>query len=680
MRRLSAIMALLACTAGAWAAPEDMVPRWEYVPTQVPFTHILDYGDIFSPEYLAGLEEGPPHLITHHELTVSHPYFGPMCDLGAIRAGEEEASAEEAVAAYRAHREQVKAYIEAAHARGVEVVTSYICMMTTGGHPDRRLGIWRFWDNWEAFEQFDLPAKPEDPITWQQRKPDGSEHHFYRKEHEPYAPMYRYSNCVNNPNFHAYQRWVVEEAARAGLDGVFVDNAGSQRCYCAWCRDGFDQWLRERYEPEEIEALFDGDTRMAEDLTGSDLRAAETQLFWQESIHRHLERIRRWGTEIHGSFYIYPNGLHRRAHAMATRFRDADLGMAENSSGAFGGHPGIARRHVVAGLYMRHVNQNLRPFRYAPAIGASCRVSMMSYSGYPNTDEANLGPNENVGVLGLAEAAAFGGGGTYLMYRPARHPWMAPVRAMMNGFFERNADLYAGRYPWGQVAVFTPVLPNYFRDGATHQLGGEVLEMLMGRGLLVDLMTEQTFSSEALDRYEAVVAPGVRIMSDMQMRALIDYAADGGQLILIGEDTAARDRLGRERADADRQPLLSAADAVLTGSIDELGGAVGLPDPVRGADSGHLVRLAAYVDSWDGPTDLTVHCVNYDVEIGTAHDGVGAVDDLALSIPLPPGMTARAATLKVPGRQDVSIDVEMQGGRAEVVIPHLEIYALLHIT
>ncbi len=692
MRKAAIAIMLLGWSALCHAAPDNMLSTFDYVPTQVPFTHILDYGGVLgSEEYVAALQQGPPYLITHHELTITHPYFGPMCDLGRIRAGEPEISGEEAAEKYRQNRERVEAYIAAAHDAGVKVVTSYICLMTTGGEPDRRLGLWRFWDNWDAFDEFNLPPEPADPLTWQQRKPDGSEHHFYTKDHPAYKPMFRYSNCVNNPDYQAWHRWVVEEAARAGLDGVFVDNGGSLRCYCDHCRAGFDEWLRDRYTPAEIAELFGGDTSMQANLSAGDLRLAETQLFWQESIHKHLQRIRGWGAAIRGNFYVYPNGLHGRAHYMATRFRDADLGMDENSSGDFGGHPGIARRHVVAGLYMRNVNQNMMSFRWAPAIGANCRVSMMSYSGYPKRDEPNLGPNVNVGVLGLAEAAAFGGGGTYLMYRPTGHTWMAPVREEMNAFFARNADLYADHYPWGQVAIFAPALPTYFGDRTVEETARVSLDVLSAHGLLVDLLTEGTISPEALARYQLVVVPRVRILSDAQMQALVGYTNAGGRLVIVGDDTATRDRLGRNRPDEARAQLLQAAAVVLPGTLTalEADGAIELPAPVRdqeagdaggaagGAAGGDLLRFAAYVDDWARPRELTVHCVNYDVDIGTVNDRVGSHEDLRLRIPLPAGMRATAATLHAPGAEDVTLPISAAPGVAEVTLPRLDIYAFV---
>ncbi len=680
MKRALLAIILLASSALCYGAPENMLPTFEYPPTQVPFPPILDYGTTDDPEYLPSLEEGPPYLITHHELTITHPYFGPMCDQARIRANEPEMSAEEAVEAYRQSRDRVEAYIAGTHERGVKVVTSYICLMTTGGHPDLRLGMWRFWDNWDAFSEFNLPPKPADPITWQQRKPDGSEHQFYTKEHPPYAPMFRYSNCPNNPDYRVWHQWIVEEAARAGLDGVFVDNGGSLRCYCEHCREGFDAWLRDRYTGAEIAGLFGGDTSMQADLAAGDLRAAETQLFWQESIHQHLQRIREWGSAIRGSFYIYPNGLHGRAHFMGTRYREADLGMDENSSGAFGGHPGIARRHVVAGLYMRNLNSTMFSFRWAPAIGSTCRVSMMPYAGYPVSDQANLGGNANTGYLGLAEAAAFGGGGTYLMYRPLTNAWMAPVREEMNAFFERNADLYADRYPWGQVAIFAPALPSYFNDRGSEETARAALDLLSARGLLVDLLSENTLSQEALSRYELVVLPRVRILSESQMAAFVGYANAGGRLVIIGEDTAERDHLGRDRAEIARAPLLQCAEAVLPGALTQLEqGGTALPTPLRDDTAGDLLRFAAYVDDWSEPRELTVHAVNYDVDIGTINDRVGAHEDLRLTIPLPDGTRATSATLHAPGADDLALPITAQADAIQVTLPRFDIYAFVEV-
>ena len=236
--RATAILLAALIAAGALAAPDPLVPvNDEYVTTSPAYTYILDRGPVLTEEYAVDREyidliaQGPPSLLESGNLTPGHPYFGPVCDLAAIRRGE-EVPLEEFVRRYAAKRAGIEQYTQAAREAGCDRVIAYICMMTTGGDPEKRLGFWRFWDNWEAFEEFSIPERPElDPVTWQQRKPDGEPVIAYRREHPPYRPMFRWTNCINNPAWRTYQRWVTEEAARIGIDGFFVDNAGTHHCY-----------------------------------------------------------------------------------------------------------------------------------------------------------------------------------------------------------------------------------------------------------------------------------------------------------------------------------------------------------------------------------------------------------------------------------------------------------------
>jgi len=683
--RLPSALLLAALTAGtAFAAPDPLVPvSGEYVTTTPAYTYILDRGDVFREEYLGLIAAGPPSLLESGDLTPGHPYFGPVCDLDALRAGE-DVPVEEFVRRYAEKRAAIPEYVASMKAAGVDRVLAYICMMTTGGDPETRTGFWALWDNWDAFSEFDIPPRPEeDPIAWQQRQVDGSPVIAYTREHAAYKPMFRWTNCVNNPAWRAYQRWVTEEAARCGIDGFFVDNAGTQHCYCEHCRAGFEEWLRSRYTAAEIDELFGGDLSMAPDWRkGTDLRTAETLLFWRDSIHRFLGDVRDWGAAIHGSFFLFPNGLHRRHYHIATSFRDCDLAMDENSSGEYGTHPGTLTTHIVAGMYARHTNDNILAYKYATGTGFRCRMNLLCRSGYPRGDYAELGPNANVGSLGIAEASAFGGGGCYLHRAPDAHPWLAEVRGTWNAFFDRCADDLTGKYPWGQVAVFAPVAPSYFNDHTTYSGVEHALHVLLKHKILADLVTENTFRPEWPARYQAVVVPFVPIMSDAQMQGLIDYAQAGGTLVLIGDDVAARDHLGRERAPKARQPLLDAATlhdpASIYPALAEGGPLGGMALAPR--DAGPLVRMAAYTDDPAEPTELLVHLVNYDVRLGFDHDEVGSVEDLALSVPLPEGTTATAAVLRAPGAEDLDLDVSSAGGTARLTVPRLDIYAYVRLS
>ncbi len=263
----------------------------------------------------------------------------------------------------------------------------------------------------------------------------------------------------------------------------------------------------------------------------------------------------------------------------------------------------------------------------------------MCRPGYPRSDPDELGANANVGSLGIAESAAFGGGGCYLMRRPLAAPWLAPVRATWNAFLADN---------------------RYFNDRATVNGAGYVLQALGESHVLCDLMTERIFTPEWLARYPAIVAPFVRIMSESQRRALIDYAQAGGKLILLGNEVATLDRFGRERAPALIQELLDAATArdpsSIAGALEQGGALADMPlSPADGAD---LVRLSAYVND------------------PNAYDEVESVEGLELSVPLPPDTTATAAVLKVPGADDVDLTMTED---AKIVVPRLDIYGLVHI-
>lgn len=682
MSTVMAAMIALVVAVPVLAAPTCMLPTGEYVPSQAPYTYFLDRRNPYDAAYADRYGGHLPALLETGMLTPGHPYFGPVCDLTAIRAGRPEPTVEEFIARYRENRTRAPEVIRQLHEAGAERVITYICMMTTGGDPEKRLGFWRFYDNWDAFAEFDIPDKPaDDPEQWQQRKPDGTPFIAYTRAHPPYQPMFRWTNCVNNPGWRAYQRWVTEEAARVGCDGFFVDNAGTQRCYCSHCQALFAEWLRERYTAAEIAELFGGDLSMAPGgkVEAGSLRQAEVELFWQESIHRFLSDIKAWGAAIRGEFFVFPNGLHGRAHFVGTRFRDCDLAMDENSSGDLSGNPGVGNLHVIAGLHVRRYNYNTLLYKYVAGTGARCRGNVLAYCGYPQQDLPNLGPNFNTAVLGHAEAAAFGGGGCYAP--TAFTEGAAQAIAVMNEFFRKNEALYVGKYPFGQVAVLGFALPSYFGDRQAYANTASVLGVLMDAGLLADIVPERVFSLQWLSRWPMVVVPGVRYLADAQLQTLLAYTQAGGKLILAGSDNGVYDQLGRSRPAEALQALRAAAAADVGQELDALVQPGGLLDGqgICQTTPNMRVRFAAWVDHPERPAEIILHAVNYDVHLGTAHDRVGEISDLALRVPLPAGARAARATVYAPGEAPQELAVSNDQGRAVLTLPHLKVYAVVRI-
>lgn len=676
MRTAMMLLCNLATVGLATAAPEMLVPAGEFVPTKLPFTYILDYNDAayFGGSYAAVYEVGPPELLHMGTVTPSHSYFGPAHSAKAALGQEPFPSIETFVQQYQERLQKAKQANDELRRLGVGKVVAYVCMMTTGGDPDKRTGFWHFYDNWEAFAPLGAGPKPaDDPVLWQQRKPDGSEHHYYTKEH--YMPMFfRYSNCVNNPNWQQYMKWVIRGAAEAGFDGVFVDNAGSMRCYCKYCTEGFGRYLRSRYTEAEVRELFADDLSLSADLKG--LRGAETFGFWGESIHDFHDLIRREGSAVRGSFYLFPNGLQGRPGNVQGMFRDCDLAMAENSVGTYGTHPGRTRGHVIAGIYVSHINDNIFAHKVSAAAGAPCRSGLLTRPGYPKRDPA-FEMNPRAAELGLAEAAAFSGGGCFLHDPPTSHPEFGPARAQYNAFFRGHRDWYEGYYPYGTAGVLTMFAQSLLGDQRHVTAAAALVEQLLAQHVLADPVPERVVGTD-LSRYEYLIVPPVANLPEVWMEKLKAYQKAGGKLLIDqAPETAALDQIGRTRPAAAVAELKALA-AALPADVSLIAGEGG---PLRGArmleeEKGEAVRVAAYVDAPVAPRRMTVHLVNYAVSLGMKADQVDEVRDLRVAVPLPAGRTARAVRIAAPSEEDAVLPVRVEGAKATFTIPRLSIYAV----
>jgi glycosyl hydrolase family 42 (putative beta-galactosidase) len=154
------------------------------------------------------------------------------------------------------------AWADAMHATGVKWLIPYICNQTLVGNPDRRTGVWMFWDHWDEYTEFGVGERPEtDPIEWMARERDGRLHYNYELRHTAFTPndQFHYAPCQNNPGYQQFLKAVVVGIARCGYDGVFVDN-NNLNCYCEYCRSGFRERMTGMYTPEQLHDFFGWDT------------------------------------------------------------------------------------------------------------------------------------------------------------------------------------------------------------------------------------------------------------------------------------------------------------------------------------------------------------------------------------------------------------------------------------
>lgn len=225
--------------------------------TKRAFTYVIDYNGwaghaANARRLIEGISSAPPHLLhVGHDTPIPNTW-GPIdrAEDGKVRRLSPAAALE--------RTDRIREMLRGLREAGVRVIIPYICNQTIAGNPERRLGIWDFYDHWDEYADMGIGPRPgADPMEWLARERNGRPHFNYEMRHTAFTPldMHRWAPCCNNPHYRQWQRVVVSQIARVGYDGVFVDNC-ILNCYCRHCQDKFRRWLAQRYTPKDLERHF----------------------------------------------------------------------------------------------------------------------------------------------------------------------------------------------------------------------------------------------------------------------------------------------------------------------------------------------------------------------------------------------------------------------------------------
>src|SRR5262245_33023570 len=126
---------------------------------------------------------------------------------------------------------QTRAYLRGARRHGIRLAIGYVCATSI-------VKLDLFDKNWapEFRSCFSTP-----PSEWRQQDRQGRPlPSWYGGDYNP--------ACMNNPDWRAYQRFIVQQQLAAGCDGIFFDNptVHQQGCYCRSCMQRFAGWLGAR--------------------------------------------------------------------------------------------------------------------------------------------------------------------------------------------------------------------------------------------------------------------------------------------------------------------------------------------------------------------------------------------------------------------------------------------------
>lgn len=679
-------------------------------PTVVPMTYVRDYGDghLDEPEFLEAIRANPPELLVLGKDLVLHHSIGPVVGIGGenvsctrpphgVRISSEEMAVKQ---------RRLTEMVAALHEAGCELVMPYICTKTIFGRHDTRIGFWEFYDHWDEYEaDWDLGPRPPDPMEWMRRNADGSLQITYPFEDPRYEPNHRYAACVNQPGWRRHMRNVVRLIAACGYDGCYLDNNARNECRCDVCQAMFRERMQQKYSDAQLRELFGLDTpadiHLATERRG--LLWYESCRFWVESNVEFLTMLRDHAEQTRAPFHMFPNPgtWWHSAQEIQDVARIASFIQSEENGFEYGGHSGMVQVPLIGDLSFREYNDNALKHKYAQATRSGLRTTMTTrpYLFRARTSPDFIRMNGQSLRVNLAEANAFAGGGC----KNVSLRWGGDEQiTRYRDFTAAHADLYAGYDCYAPVALVL-FARQYFYE-ANHDVlhsSDAVATELLAAQIPFDLLLEETFSRERLDRHEVVIIPsGTRYVADEVAAALLDWVQAGGRLIVCGEDFARYDTLCREvRRDAVAALTASPGAARSLGEGRVLACVSSAPDGgfarAAGSLAGRDLRSVEPGD-WD-PRSLKVnafirgegtpgarvvlHAVNYGVLLHrTDVRPPVPIEDLRFRLRLPEGMTVASVTAHDPAADaPQALDFTQDGRALSFTLPRIEVYAAIAI-
>lgn len=664
--------ALFRESAGKASVNESPQPKRRPLPSRLAPDVVRDYsynavhllsgaGAPLYPEdeqyskFMTRLGEFPPDvLIVGKEAPFTHS-LGPILSFGGENRtfplppkqrgedGRRQLSPEE----LRLRIKAIERFTADAHRAGVKTIIPYISPMTAYGNAEKRQGFFQFFDNWDKYEkEFALGQRPAgDPLDWTQRDKDGKTYFRMGGGAEDSEGMTRYSMCINNPGWRRWQMVVASWIARAGFDGVWMDNVLVHRCYDQYCQG------------------------VAKSL-GVDL-FREPDRVWLESYLRYFDELRDAGSPARKDFFLGGNYIELPFQREVTD--KLDLSMVEQV------WLGAARMLWPGGMwtgFYRSLPNGRTQYSRAPGVGDGVAVNniwlaQLSYSmrgerglhflaGAPAGKSAEFAHNEDSATLALAEAATFGGGTAVQVGN--QYPLLSDNDAGANKArrrfftFERaHRELFEGLLPAGDVAILV------YPDGEAAALfeAQQVQDALLWRGILVDVLDADRQTPETLARYGLIIVPG-RPQLPQWMKGL--PLLQSPDPLKPEEVTAMKRAYQKERGAALlRQTKLSAMAAERADALR----ALQLPQ-------GSLIEACA----WASDRRMVLHLLNFRVPIGLTEGGkVEASGSLTVRLKLPRGKSVREVrAYSTDAAVSEATQFRQKGDVLELNVPSVRVY------
>ena len=383
-----------------------------------------------------------------------------------------------------------------------------------------------------------------------------------------------YQQCTNNPVWREFLLKTAKRSIDWGGDGIAIDewpgtfhtldypNGG---CFCVYCTRGFREYLKEKYNPQELESLgiedidsFDyGDFIRERYLTMykdnryevplifdfQDYQMESIKDFWHEFIGELREHGRAQGKDIYFS---------ANTAELLPPFLPIQDELDYLSPEVALGYPPNGR--------------SIPLYKIASSLGKPAFTSPVSFRS--GTLELMTRPDITT-LWKIYTAEAYSSGGL-LVVPYGFDLWWAkePSQVYPNmeelsnyyGFIHNNGPYYENLVSTSKIGVL------YSYPSARWSFGFFIDDFYGVSNLLLDAhfqydvlfsgdddWIEDELSLEALNKFEVIILPNVRNLSDSQVSLLLSYMDSGGHIIGFGE-IGNHDEKGHK---VDREQLLN---------------------------------------------------------------------------------------------------------------------------
>jgi len=672
----------------------------EHWRTSLPFTYILDYGPqhVGNEAYVPSVATAPPTLLHLGKDVPFNHAWGPVRGFGGENQAYGFGDAIERLAPSEvvARIESLRGMVDQLHRAGVRYVTPYICGMTLNGDPEKRSGFWGFYDHWDEYTGLGLGPRPEeDPLKWLQTTADGKPFFYYKYDNDAgfypaFKTNHRFAACWRTQGWRDWLLDVVRFVAQTGCDGVFVDNGCSQRSKSPAALGAFRAHLKSNLTAAQAQDLLgipDRESAVFPDERKPGPASAELRRFWCSTLHDQMAALKDAGSKALGrEFIVFPNGGHPAD--LQAGLRDTDFVMFEKSIGTHGTNPGLVLQTVLDGVTLRSINDNLFEYLFVRSLRARVRPVMLTRPGYPGTIP-HLVMNADAARLGMAECAAFSGGGGFLV-QPRFDVYHDALNEYRE-FIETHPHLYADLLPLADTAILAFPEQGWLGNAAHIGVVQRLTPELADAHVLFEFISESRLDAQPLDA-KIVTACGISFLSDRHLQALAGFVEQGGTLLVSGP-FAEQDEYLRPRAVL-QNPLaalrgLEGGQIVQAGkgrlvradgedSVVEFLGRSGVRVRTGDGKSAPGLRLAAYRSS--NGQKLIVHAVNYNVPLGVNPPAIEEVRDVDIELPLPAGRGISGFDFFSPDQPSpIEGGVRGENGIARIHLDRIRIYGVAEL-